>query len=178
MNRYVAFLRGINVSGHHKLPMAELRSKLSALGYDHVVTILNSGNVIFSANSEDIEKIEATIASHLEESYGFPVPTIVRKAEFLKKLITTDPFKDIKVTKDIRLYISFGKGHLQTDLTLPWKSDDGAYQILQVSEHTIMSVLDLAVSKTTKAMDALEKFYGKHITTRNWNTIKRVDQKL
>lgn len=47
MNRYVAFLRGINVSGHHKVPMADLRKEMEKLNFEKVITILNSGNIIF-----------------------------------------------------------------------------------------------------------------------------------
>ena len=48
--RYVAFLRGINVGGHHKIPMADLRRALEELGFRKVVTLLNSGNVIFDSS--------------------------------------------------------------------------------------------------------------------------------
>ena len=57
--RYVAFLRGINVGGHHKVPMAELRLIMEELGFEKVITLLNSGNIIFDATTkypEDLEK--------------------------------------------------------------------------------------------------------------------------
>lgn len=42
----------------------------------------------------------------------------------------------------------------------------------------LLSILDLSLNKTTKGMDVLEKIYGKDSTTRNWNTIKRIEKKL
>ena len=53
METFVALLRGINVGGHHKVPMAELRTELEKLGYSKVNTLLNSGNIIFKAASDD-----------------------------------------------------------------------------------------------------------------------------
>ena len=48
MKRYIALLRGINISGKNKLSMPELKSRLIELGYTDVLTYLNSGNVIFT----------------------------------------------------------------------------------------------------------------------------------
>ena len=49
--KYVGFLRGINVGGHHKVPMAELSKELKKLNFENVVTLLNSGNVVFVERS-------------------------------------------------------------------------------------------------------------------------------
>ena len=76
---YVAFLRGINVGGHHKVPMADLRKELEKLDFENVETLLNSGNIIFEAIDDNEENLEKKISLHLEKSFGFPVPSIVRK---------------------------------------------------------------------------------------------------
>ena len=67
---------------------------------------------------------------------------------------------------------------IETDLHLPWTSDDNSYKIIDKSDKTVLSVLDLSIAKTPKAMKAFERFFGKNITTRNWNTIKRIEKKL
>lgn len=61
----VAFLRGINVGGHHKVPMAELKTILTQLGCEHVKTILNSGNIVFETKKKDIAGLERIIESAL-----------------------------------------------------------------------------------------------------------------
>lgn len=48
MIRLVAFLRGINVGGHHKLPMVQVRAVLAELGATDVATYIQSGNAVFS----------------------------------------------------------------------------------------------------------------------------------
>jgi uncharacterized protein (DUF1697 family) len=178
MNRYVAFLRGINVSGHHKVPMAELRKEMEKLNFKKVLTLLNSGNVIFDSTSDDLESLEKIISTRLEKKFGFPIPTILRKAEMIYHLLNKDPFKDVILTKDIRLYVSFLQKDIETDLRLPWTSDDNSYKIIDKSDKTVLSVLDLSIAKTPKVMKAFESFFGKNITTRNWNTIKRIEKKL
>ncbi len=176
--RYVAFLRGINVSGHHKVPMIELKKEFEKLGFNNSISILNSGNVIFDSNTKNLKNIEKIIETHLESYFNFPIPIIVRKLESIYKLINDNPFKDIGVTKDIRLYISFLKVDSKLNLELPWTNEDKSFKILNRKDGNIWSVLDLSISKTPKAMDVLEKFYGKNITTRNWNTIGRIEKKL
>ncbi len=176
--KYVAFLRGINVGGHHKVPMAELHKEMERLNFEKVVTLLNSGNIIFDAIADDLENLEKTISGHLEKYFGFPIPTILRNSKMIYGLLDNNPFKNIILTKDIRLYVSFLQKDTQSDLQLPWTSDDNSYKIIGKIDKSILSVLDLSVSKTPKAMEALEKYFGTDITTRNWNTIKRVEKKL
>ncbi len=177
--RFVAFLRGINVGGHHKVPMADLKQLLATLNFDNVGTILNSGNIIFDAKTGDPENLQTILEENLEKTFGFPVPTIVRSADTIFQLHQKAPFRDVEVTKNIRLYVSFLKQDKKPDMALPWTSPDGSFNIIESSDRIILSILDLAVSKTPKAMEALEKFYEKkNITTRNWKTIERVVKKL
>ena len=62
---------------------------------------------------------------------------------------------------------------------MPWSSPDNSFHILEKRGKDILSVLDLSKSKTPKAMEILEKTYGKsNITTRNWKTILRIEKKL
>ncbi|MFC2103556.1 DUF1697 domain-containing protein, partial [Bacteroidota bacterium] len=125
--KYVAFLRGINVGGHHKVPMADLRKELGKLDFENIETLLNSGNIIFEAVSDNEENLEKKISVHLEKSFGFPIPVIVRKSEMIYELINNNPFKDVQLTKDIRLYVSFLQENVQTKLKLPWTSPDNSY---------------------------------------------------
>lgn len=176
--KYVAFLRGINVSGQHKVPMAELQQELIKLGFTNVITLLNSGNVIFESSSDDAELLEKTIAEHLENVFGFQIPVLIRNADTISELINRSPFKNIEVTKDIRLYVSFIKKKTTPDIQLPFATANGSFQILEARDRTIISVVNLSNTKTTKAMEILEKFFGKNITTRNWNTLNRIAGKF
>ena len=176
--KFVAFLRGINVGGHHKVPMAELRKELEKLGCKNIVTLLNSGNIIFDAISSDLAGLEKTVSEHLESSFGFPVPVILRRSEIIRSSIIEQPFKDVTLTKDIRLYVSFLRDEIQTDLILPWTSTDKSFTIIDIKDNAIFSVLDLSTTKTPKAMVSLERYFGKDITTRNWNTIERIGKVL
>lgn len=175
---YVALLRGINVGGHHKVPMAALRTEMERMGYEKTDTILNSGNIIFTGPPKEKSRFEADIALQLEKVFGFAIPVLVRNASEIMALTAANPFENIEVTRDIRLYISFLKEVPENKLTLPWVSDDKSFRIVDIRGKEICSVLDVSVTKTPKGMEMLEQFFGGDITTRNWNTVNRIAGKL
>lgn len=175
ITKHIALLRGINVGGHHKVPMAELRSELEKLGFSNIVTLLNSGNVIFEAT--ETTDFETKIEARLQKVFGFPIPVILRNFEEISAMIKSNPFENIEVTENTRLYISFLKNDPHNNLTLPYLSQDRSFQIIAVNGNTIFSVLDLSIGKTVKGMEDLERLFGKEITTRNWNTIIKLANK-
>ena len=63
MKKYIALLRGINISGKNKIAMAELKKGFIALGFAEVSTYLNSGNVVFSSAIDDQNLLSKQIKS-------------------------------------------------------------------------------------------------------------------
>lgn len=172
--KYVAFLRGINVGGNKKVPMKELEKTLEKAGFEEVTTLLNSGNAVFDSD-EKPAAVTTKMESAIEKQFGFKVPVIVRTGPELEKLAESNPFKGIKVTEDMRLYVSFLTAPTRSDLKLPYLSPDKSFRILKVADRDIISVLDLSKgSGTVDAMAILEKAFGKNITTRNWNTVEKL----
>ncbi len=82
MKRYLAFLRGINISGKNKVPMAELKSGFESLDFADVKTYLNSGNVIFSSNHYDIDLMKDQIETMIKNRFQLDIPVFV----FQKKI--------------------------------------------------------------------------------------------
>lgn len=80
MQRYIAFLRGINL-GKRRVPMKHLAALFEKLGYKDVATFIASGNVLFTAKKSNAGELESTIASFLEKSLGYSVDTFVRTTE-------------------------------------------------------------------------------------------------
>ncbi|MBT8182253.1 MAG: DUF1697 domain-containing protein [Eudoraea sp.] len=93
MTKYIALLRGINVGGHKKIIMADLRILFQKLGFSDVASYIQSGNIIFHCHEPDISKLEQQIEQEIENTYGFKVPVIVLAASYLDKIIKDNPFK-------------------------------------------------------------------------------------
>lgn len=172
---YAVFLRGINVGGNKKVPMAELKKMLEKMGFADVKTLLASGNVMLSSKKENIAALTKRIANAIEKEFGFPVPVLIREMTRLEEMAKTDPFKGITVTKEIRLYVTFLSETPKTKLKIPYTSEDKSFHIFRVEDDVIYSVLDLSKgSGTVDAMAIVEKEFGKLVTTRNWNTIEKM----
>ena len=149
-----AFLRGINIGGHHKVPMATLRTVFEAMGFTSVRTLLNSGNVTFDSDRADLGALERVIETRLTDVFGFPIPVMIRTDESLRAFVASSPFALIRSEAkdpDIRLYITF-----------PRSGDNNP------------TVVDLRDSNTIKAMEEFERRLGKDITTRNWDTVLKL----
>ena len=78
MKRYIAFLRGINISGKNKVSMAELKIGFERLGFEAVRTYLNSGNVIFSSDKNDIDGFRSQIETMVKKQFGLDIPVFVK----------------------------------------------------------------------------------------------------
>lgn len=91
MEKYVAFLRGINVGGKNKVPMAELKKEFEKWGFTEVKTYLNSGNVIFSSAKDELENLREQIEIKLEASFGFEIPVLVITKARLEDILNHAP---------------------------------------------------------------------------------------
>ena len=91
MKRYVALLRGINISGKNKVPMAELKKGFEKLAFEEVKTYLNSGNVIFSHDEDDTRKFTNQIEVMIKEQFDLDIPVFVISKEALEDILHNAP---------------------------------------------------------------------------------------
>ncbi len=172
MNKYVAFLRGINVGGNKIIKMDDLKKAFEKSGFKNVKTILASGNILFESEKIKPERLTKKIEEHLLKTFGKQIYVVLRTFDELKQLSAKNPFKNIDVTKQTRLYVTFFYDKPQTKLTTP---DTSNFRILNQTENEICSFLIVTPEKNTiELMDVIDKEYGKKVTTRNWNTIEKI----
>ncbi|MFZ1458949.1 MAG: DUF1697 domain-containing protein [Candidatus Saccharimonadales bacterium] len=86
--KYVALLRGINAGGNRRVPMAELREIFTDMGFTDVTTYINSGNVVFSAQSKPSAEV---IRKKLEATFQFEIPLLVLSAEHIRRIAEAIP---------------------------------------------------------------------------------------
>lgn len=91
MKKYIALLRGINISGKNKISMSELKEGFAELGFAEITTCLNSGNIIFSSAINDKNILSNKIELMLKDRFDLDIPVyIVLQAE-LKELLDNAP---------------------------------------------------------------------------------------
>jgi uncharacterized protein (DUF1697 family) len=89
---HIALLRGINVGGKNRLPMAELRGLFEAAGCSDVRTFIQSGNVLFRAGRDVVRRVPRVVARAIEAELGLRVPLVLRTSEELEETVDDNPF--------------------------------------------------------------------------------------
>lgn len=175
---YIAFLRGIG-PGDPRMRNDKLRGVFASLGFMNVRSVISSGNIIFSTDHTDTAELERDIEQALQGTLGFASTAIVRSQAELAGLVARRPFGDRQHSQTQYLLVTFIKSRPRNTIATG-TSPDGSGYVLNFDQPTsaILTVTDPTVVKTPNVMAWLEKQEGKQITSRTWNTIERIAQKL
>ncbi|SDL09447.1 Uncharacterized conserved protein, DUF1697 family [Catalinimonas alkaloidigena] len=107
MNTYIAILRGINVSGSHKLKMADLQQALQEAGYRQVQTYIQSGNVVLSHDTAEPSALAQEIRALMARKFGYEVPVLVLSSADLQKVLSENPFLRERHEDPAPLHVTF-----------------------------------------------------------------------
>ncbi|MYR42156.1 DUF1697 domain-containing protein [Streptomyces sp. SID5910] len=172
---YAALLRGINVGGAKKVPMAELRALLEGLGHDAVRTHLQSGQAVFTSGHGDEESLAAELSQAIEKHFGFLVDVIVRDHAYLRAVAEACPFPaaDLEPKQLHVTYFSAPVGEerfasLDRAAFLPeeFRLGDRALYLYAPD--------GLGRSKLAEALSKPRVNKGVIATSRNWNTVVKL----
>lgn len=101
---FIILLRGINVSGKNKLPMADLRKLLKDVGFQNVQTYIQSGNIILNTDENKVTVCNK-IKEAIKEKFGYDVPVLARTIDEWKKIIDNNPYRKREANK--KMYFTF-----------------------------------------------------------------------
>lgn len=101
MGRHLALLRGINVGGKHLLPMKDLAAIFEAAGTTEVRTLIQSGNVVFSADGKLAARIPGLVEAAITKRFGFDAPVVVRSAAQVAAAMDASPFRNRGIAEDV-----------------------------------------------------------------------------
>ncbi|MFJ7999796.1 DUF1697 domain-containing protein [Streptomyces sp. NPDC096310] len=172
---YVALLRGINVGGHRKVPMADLRALLTGLGHGQVRTYLQSGNAVFTSASGDEKALATELERAIEERFGFTVDCLVRGAAYLRAVADACPFPAATL-EGRQLHLLCVSERLDPERFA--SLDPAAYlpEEFRLGDRALYLYAPdgLGRSKLGDALGRPALFKGVTVTSRNWNTVVRL----
>lgn len=177
MPRSVALLRGINVAGNKKVPMADLRLLCAGLGWKDAETYIQSGNVVFTAAGTP-GTLETKLEGAISEQFGFSVSVLVRRAADWKTFASGNPFTEAIKTQSNLVMLALAKKALNADAgdSLQTKAAAGE-RVQQVGQAVwIHFPRGSGTSKITPAV--LDRCMGSPVTTRNWRTVEALGNML
>jgi len=172
MSTYISFLRGINVGGHRKILMADLKKIYEELKLKNVSTYIQSGNVVFSTSEKINTKVLSNIIERgIAEKTGFDVPVIIRTYEQLQDIILKNPFlKNTNISLD-KCYVTFlSEQPLQKDSDRIIESDFNPDEFIFIGQDVFLHIPD-KYGNTKLSNDFFEKKLKVKATSRNWKTL-------
>ena len=168
---HAALLRGINVGKAKRIAMADLRDLCTTLGYRDVKTLLNSGNVVFSAPRADA-KAAAKIEKAIAASHGFTVRVVVVTAAQLDEIIEENPFEEAEINPS-RFLVTVLYDHADRARLAPLAKQDWGAERLAIGKHAVYSWCADGILESPSLL-ALNKVLGDAGTNRNWATMKKL----
>jgi uncharacterized protein (DUF1697 family) len=175
MAKYAVLLRGVNVGGHGKLAMTDLRRVLESLGYTDVSTYLQSGNAVISSDDDDPERVSRRIQESLLRELGLNPSVLIRTGAELTALVADNPFPET-VAQPKLLHVVFLSA--QPDPERAAAIDPGICPPDEFGVGDRAVYLRYAVSSgRSKLADlVLRQLLGSRpevaATARNWNTVQ------
>jgi uncharacterized protein (DUF1697 family) len=170
---YVALLRSVNVAGHGRLAMADLRDSVQRLGYKDVTTFIQTGNVIFQSPGKNIKKMATDIEAQLAADFGSSPAVIMRTPAELQQVLAISPFP-AQGADSSRHHVTFmatdpDPAKLRAFDPPPSGSDELTIVGREIYVHTPDGYAETKLTGTL-----LERRLGVVTTTRNWNTVTKL----
>lgn len=174
--RFVVLLRGVNVGKGNRVQMAQFKHGLEGLGYTEVVTILNSGNALFSSSSRSVTTHLKAIGQLLKEEFEVSTPVIVLTSSSLNAIVGENPIvpDENDHSKFLVAFAQDGK-HI-AELTQALPPADLPERFAATSNAAYLYCPE-GILKSSIA-NALMGKAGRNVTTRNWATVLKLHKHL
>jgi uncharacterized protein (DUF1697 family) len=172
MPRYVALFRGINVGKAKRIAMADLRDLLGKLGFTDVVTLLNSGNAVFTAATEPSVRLAGRIRQAVLKKTGVDALVIVKSAKEVKGIIAGNELGDV-ADNPSRLLIAVTHDGKALAALKPLERGKWGNERIHVGKYAAYLWCANGILES-QVIVALFKGLNNTVTTRNWATLTKI----
>lgn len=169
MANYIALLRGINVSGANKVPMADLRAMLMGLGFEGVQTYIQSGNAVFISGLGQ-GALQGLIEAAFVTRFGFAVPIIVISGEALTAAVAANPFAHA-MDDPAKLHLGFMAAEPSAEAVAILKTMPHSGEVWQISGKRFYLHTPAGMG-ASKLFPFIERTLKVAVTFRNWRTVE------
>jgi uncharacterized protein (DUF1697 family) len=174
MTVLISLLRGVNVGGHRKVKMDDLRAVYESLGFEDVRTYINSGNVLFRTAARDPVRLRKRIEDGIESACGFRPDVILRTPSDLKSAIARNPFAARPGIHPSRLAIQFLADSPSDEARTQVLAIKCAPEELHIDGRELYIYFPNGMARPTLSLPLVEKTLRTSGTSRNWNTVRKL----
>ena len=172
--RYVALLRGINVGGNTMIKMADLKAVFEQLGFENVVSYINSGNLAFENRKSDEEKLVSKLEAAIVARFDKAVEVMIREQTDIVRIIENNPFAG-EYESHKQMHVLFLKEPLMPEKAEILKDTDFGDERLSIDGREIYFYLPHGVADSLFTKKApLDKRLRVAYTARNWRTVEKL----
>jgi uncharacterized protein (DUF1697 family) len=174
MEKYIAFLRAINVSGHNIIKMVDLKVAFEEIGYQNIKTYIQSGNVVFETQLLDSAQIRQAIEKKLIQNFGNEIVTIIRTTTEMDEIVQNHPFSAEILASDKRIYVSFLADIPAQNLVDEVEKMSYESESFTLQGKNLYYWAEKGLKKELFSNNFIEKKLKVSATTRNWNTVNKM----
>tara|TARA_R110000868_G_scaffold122626_2_gene324999 strand:- start:80 stop:625 length:546 start_codon:yes stop_codon:yes gene_type:complete len=173
---YVAFLRGINVSGKRKVPMAELRAMCERLNLRDVKTYIQSGNIVFKSSIGRTNEVAILLHNEIQKHFDFDVPVIVKTIDGLSQIIEKNPFVSQEDITANRIYFVLLNSLPAIELLKNLSEETFENEAYEVVDNCLYLKCALGYGKAKLNNNLIERKLKVIATTRNYRTMDKLQE--
>lgn len=174
MKTYIALLRGINVSGHKKIKMAELRELLKTFDFHYVETYIQSGNIVFKSDEVNIKQLEIIIKNGIADKFGFDVPILVKTCDEIATILRESPFKKQEDLDANRIYYTLIHTEATNEHISSLQQEDYPNELFLITANCVYLNCTYGAGKAKLTNNVIERKLKVEATTRNHRTMLKL----
>ena len=171
---HIALLRGINVGGHKKVAMADLRDLAARLGFKDARTVLQSGNLIFRCGERSSDRLERVLEAEAETRLAVQTAFFVRRTAEWAAVIAGNPFPREAGRDPSRLLVMFLKDEPHAKEVKALQEAITGPEVVRVKGREAYVVFPIGIGRSRLTTAFIERKLGTMGTGRNWNTVLRL----
>jgi uncharacterized protein (DUF1697 family) len=172
MKTFIVLLRGINVGGHRRIKMADLRALLEKVGFSEVTSYIQSGNIILKAN-QTAGKVKKLVADAIEKKYGFTVQVMVRIPQEWQQAIENNPFPSEQRDPQ-KLHFTFLDGSPSESALQDLVQFQTEAELFEIRGQVLYVYYSNGAGRSKLTNNFFETKLGVSGTARNWNTVQKI----
>jgi len=174
MITYIALFRSINLGGHNKLKMVDLRELISELGFANVRTVLQSGNLVFDSDARPLSQLEQLLKEATEDRLGLKTELFVRTDKEWAAIVADNPYPDEVESDPAHLVVMFLKDTPDRQKVTALESAIVGSEVIHAKGRQLYVVYPDGIGRSRLTYSLIERRLNKNGTTRNWNTVLKV----
>jgi uncharacterized protein (DUF1697 family) len=172
---HIALLRAVNVGGSKPIAMAELRSLLAELGFEQARSLLQSGNLVFKSKERTDIDLEGLLEKEAAQRLDLHTDFFVRTREAWKRIIANNPFPDEAQSNPARLVVTFLKRAPNLQEVEALQAAIKGPELVAIQGRQAYIVYPAGIGRSRLTNTLVEKKLGTRGTSRNWNTVLKLE---